>query len=122
MSSRQHLTSCSRLLKTSGPMKPATSLTMKPRPFGLHLRQLDSYSPAEAVLPRLEDHHVDAVGRTVGEFRSLPGFEVESISFAILRTGILHDFVDRDVEDLVAVVRSREALETSWRPSLGNCR
>ncbi|MCY1237078.1 hypothetical protein D9M72_497590 [compost metagenome] len=34
MSSRQHRTSCSRLLKTSGPMKPATSLTWSHAPLG----------------------------------------------------------------------------------------
>src|SRR3954463_14846451 len=34
MSSRQQRTSCSRLLKTSGPMNPATSLTWSQAPLG----------------------------------------------------------------------------------------
>src|SRR5215213_11959755 len=84
MSSRQHRTNCSRLLKTSGPMNPATSLTWSQAPPGLHLREFRPDGPAETVFAGLEHHHVDAVRRAIGEFGSLAGLEVEPVPFALL--------------------------------------
>ena len=39
MSSRQHRTSCSRLLKTSGPDEAGDIVDMEPGAPGLHLRE-----------------------------------------------------------------------------------
>ena len=111
MSSRQHRTSCWRSLNTSGPMKPATSLTWSQAPLGWTFA---SSAPTARLKPYLRDfehHHVDAVGGAIGEFRALAGLEVEPVAFALLGLGILHDLGNRDVEDLVAVVGAGEALE-----------
>ena len=57
---------------------------MEPGAPGLHLRELRSDGPAEAVLAGLEHHHVDAVRRAIGEFGTLAGLEVEPVSLALL--------------------------------------
>ena len=120
MSSRQHRTSCSRLLKTSGPMNPATSLTWSQAPLGCTFASSGSDGPAEAILPGFEDHHVDAVRGAVGELGSLPGLEVEPVSLAGLGLCVFQDLLDGDVEGLVAVVGARRGSGTSWRPCQGS--
>ncbi|MCY1516738.1 hypothetical protein D9M68_513880 [compost metagenome] len=93
------------------PDEAGNIVDMEPCALGLHLRKLHADRSAEAILSRLKHHHVDAVCHAVGEFRALPGLEVEAISFPCLRACIFQDLLIGDVEDLVAIIRSCEALE-----------
>ena len=73
MSSRHARSSCSAVLNTSGPMKPATSLTI------IHAPVCSTDVSRDAVGARLERHHVDAFGRAVGDRRSLARLEVQPV-------------------------------------------
>jgi hypothetical protein len=84
MSSRQQRTSCSRVRKTSGPMKPATSLTCThgagrrpPRP----LRLADPRpAPGRSRTCATRASPCRALAVAVGEVGPLPGLEVEPVA------------------------------------------
>ena len=111
MSSRVHRTSCSRVLKTSGPMKPATSLKWTHDPSGW----ADSSSSLIALVkPYLRDSRTTMStppAPSVGEVCPLSRLEIKAVSVSRSGPGVVHHLRNGDIERLVHVVRPGKALE-----------
>ena len=84
---------------------------VEPGPFGLHFGEFHFYRSAKAVLPRLEHRHVHTVGRAIGKLGALAGLEIKPVPFSFFGFGIVQDFLNGDIECLIAGVRSGKALE-----------